>query len=531
MRSRLVFRSILSRSFSNHRFAAEFSDLFHHLSKSPSDPRTLRYIDSMLANTHLLDSTTSSLLVLRLLSHSKKLVRAKTVLANLTKKSTIPIPFLYSLVFQCLLPCSPIKDVELVWNEVVGELQCNHFNASDFVLHLCRRGRNAAEIEVVFRRVSFSKSRLSLRGYVALIGSLCGVENPNPFLAREVLREMEEKGFEADEFTYFALFRSFCRLGYVSEADSVLRNLIERRNYEVDSLIFANFFYGLCKSGKLREARKLFDKIVKKDHNLEKNLVPVLRPGRRVIFQLNSLARVSEVMAFEAYFLSLCSTGRVEEAERLLKDNTWKKAAMQNCVYRSFVEALFNADRSKDAIEFFEAERKKGHVYIGDIAIAVVVGLCKMGRVDDGILLLCKIVDDGFVPTACVWNQVLKSLWEEERLHEGKDLFDRMRSGRLNVSARPDASTYSIMIHGLLQKGETDAAISLLHEMVREKVPVNVHLYSTVAQNLYQHGRIEESHSFLNLMVENGSLVSYAAWEAFIDSMTTGSKIKDLPKF
>nr|XP_010909359.1 pentatricopeptide repeat-containing protein At1g63400-like [Elaeis guineensis] len=515
--------------FSNLRYAQDFSALVRSLSRNLNNPRLLAALDCVLAKTPLLDSTTS-VLVLRGLSHCKKLTRAKTVLSGLKERGTIPEPFLYSLVLQCLVPESPIRDVESVWRDIGSGPSDRCMDALDFVVYLCRRGEDAAEIERVYHRVSSSRWDLRREGYVALIGAICEGNNPNPRLARNVLREMEEKGFEADELTYFSLFRSFCRTGNVLEADSVLRSLVDRWDHELDISVYGNFFYGLCKSGRWREARKLFDKLSKKDGRLEVNPSPRLKPGRRIIFQFSPSNKVTKVMAFEAYVRSLCSAGRVEDAERMLKEAARKNAVLEICVYRSYIEALFRAGRVDDAIGFFEAEKRKRHIEVGGMAVAVIEGLCKRGRVDEGCQLLCEILDEGFVPTAKVWNWIVESYWEEGRVAEATGLFDRMRDGSCGGGSRPDASTYSVMIHGFLKKGDGMTAISLLEDMAREKMPVNFSLCSAVALSFHAQGKFEELNSYLNKMIENGILVSYAAWESLFESVTIRNEDDVLPE-
>ncbi|XP_008777992.2 putative pentatricopeptide repeat-containing protein At1g12700, mitochondrial [Phoenix dactylifera] len=519
------FLHTASQPFSNLRYAQDFSALVRNLSRNRNNPRLLAAVDSTLAKTPLLDSTTS-VLVLRGLSRCKKLTRAKAVLSGLKERGTIPEPFLYSLVLQCLVPESPIRDVESVWREIGSGPSNRCMDASDFVLYLCRRSEDAAEIERVCHRVSSSRWDLRREGYVALIGAMCEGNNPNPGLARNVLREMEEKGFEADELTYFALFQSFCRTGDVLEADSVLRTLVDRWDHELDISVYGNFFYSLCKSGRLREARKLFDKLAKKDRGLEVNPAPCLKPGRRVIFQLSPSNKVTKVMTFEAYVRSLCSAGRVEDAERMLKEAARKSMVPEICVCRSFIEALFRAGRVDDAIGFFEAEKRRRHAEAGAMAAAVIEGLCEMGRVDEGCRLLCEMVDEGFVPTAKVWNWILESYWEEGRVWEATGLFDRMRSGICGGGgARPTASTYSVMIHGFLRKGDIMTAISLLEDMAREKMPVSFSLCSGVALSIHAQGELELLHDYLNKMIENGILVSYAAWELLFESMTIRNEV------
>ena len=357
---------------------------------------------------------------------------------------------------------------------------------------------------------------------MALVGAMCRINDPNRPLGRVVLNEMEERGMEPDDLTYFAVFQSFCMIGNVLEADSVLRDWSRRRVFELDVSIYGSFLYGLCKSGKFREARKLFDKLTARDHDeqIAVDCSPLVKPRRRAIFQLTYPGTISKVMAFEAYFRSLCSFGRVDEAEVLLKLAMKKSAAPETCVYHGFIKALFGAGRADDALQFFESERKKGHVAARDHAVAIIFGLCENGRVEGGRELLNEMIDEGFVPTARVWNQIIKSYWETGSEEKAKELFEEMRSGLCDRhKTRPNAESYSLMVGKFLENGEVEMGISLLGEMVEKKLKAGVDLYSGIVRGLHKGGRVEESHKWLNQMIESGILVSYDGWESLYDSI------------
>ncbi|KAJ8471076.1 hypothetical protein OPV22_025419 [Ensete ventricosum] len=433
------------------------SFLLQVLSKTPSDPKSFAALDSALAEAHLLDSTASVLLI-RALSRCKKLTRAKSVLSGLKQRGTIPDLFLYSLVLQCLLPEALIRDVELVWHDIKGGGADGISGASDFVIGLCRHRVDTSEIEQVYRRVSRSRWSLSRQ--------------------------------------------SFCRVGNVFEADLVLRGMVHRWNCKLDILIYGNFLYGLCKSGKLREARKLFVKLLKKGQNIKDSLIPVLKPGRRVIFQLSSTKLISKSVAFGAYFQSLCKTGRIEEAEMLLKEATEKNIPVETCVYVSFIEALCRAGRAEEAVELLDLEKKKQSVSVGDITVAVIAGLCKLGQVDDGYRLLLDMINRGVSPTAQVCNWILKSYWVTGRMEEAVGLFEKLRAGNCGGCVRPDASTYSLMIHGFLGRGDIVMAVSFIEQMEREKMQVDVGLHSSVVRSLFTTGKLEETQHYMNKMIE-----------------------------
>ncbi|KAK8942963.1 hypothetical protein KSP39_PZI008851 [Platanthera zijinensis] len=509
----------LNPTTSSHlTLTSELLSLFSILAGNPNSPKILRSVDAILAQSHLLDCTTS-VLVLRGLAQSSKLTRAKTLLSSLNKRAQISNFFLYSIVLQSLLPQNPIRDVESVWNEV-SAIPFGEFTEI-FVFYICRRCDDAVDIELLCRRILSSRWPLSAGAFAALIGALCLKKNPNPNFSREVLMEMVERAFEVDDFCYYTVFRSFCRIGDVSGADSVLRSMIQRRNYELDLFVYEDFLHCLCKAGKFREARKLFDRMLKRGKIHDLGLGNNLKPGRRIIFQLSSPNLISETMAFEAYFRSLCSHGRLEEAEILVEEAAGKHIMPVVSVDKEFVNALFSTGRHDEAIRFFESKRKKRDVSAGDIAATVISGLCNNKRVDKSHELACELANEGYVLTSCVWNLIMKSYWEDGRAEKAMDVFEGIKSGNFCAFLRPDGSTYEIMIRGLLSIGMVEKATRVLEEMGRRKFAPSVDLYSVLVRTLHCFGRSKEAHGYLNFMIENGVFVSYAQWEVLFKSLTS----------
>lgn len=388
---------------------------------------------------------------------------------------------------------------------------------------MCRHCEDAAEIERIYWGILAIGWQVSREAYVAVVGAMCRIKDPDRQLGRIVLNEMAGRGMEADDLSYFAVFQSFCRVGNVLEADSVLRDWKNRREFELDVSIYGNFFYGLCKSKKFREARKLFDKLTTRVHNdqIAANSSPLPKPRRRAIFQLTYPGIISEIIAFEAYFRALCSFGRADEAERLLKDAMKKSTVPEVCMYNCFIKSLFRAGRANDALRFFESERKKGHVSARDIVVAVIFGLCENAQVHDACKLLNEMICEGFVPSARVWNRIIKSYLEMGSEEKAMEMFEKMHYESCDIyRTRPDEETYNMMIAKFLEKGEIEISISLLDELVGKKFKAGVDLYNGIVRGLHKCGRVDESRKWLNLMIEKGILISYEGWESLYDSVT-----------
>ncbi|XP_068657055.1 pentatricopeptide repeat-containing protein At1g12620-like [Aristolochia californica] len=492
-------------------FMKDFCSIIRELFANSRNFRALSSLDAFLDQSHLFDSATS-VLVIHALSHLKKLNRAKAVVVNLRKRGKLCDSFLYSLTMLCMVKQAKIRDVEIVWAEICGPATHVRIKFSDFVRYICKFGDDS-EAMLVCKRVLADDGALTSQDYVALIAALC--RKNESLLAMEIVQAMQEKGFEPDEITYIGLFQCLCKNGKVSEADLILRNLIKQTS-EIDICIYGSFIYGLCKSGKFREAHKLFHKLIQRS-NLQ-DPISSIRRGRRVIFQLNCRGAVPEIVAYETFFRALCCSGRVENAEKLLKEMMRKRSVLDVCVYKSFVKALFQVGRADDALRFCKALNKKGLASVEEISDSLIIGLVEVGRTDEARRLLDEILDNGSLPDSDVCNCVLAGYLKAKRRQEAMDLFDRMKKGHYGGIK---ATSYRVMVEGLFDHGDIEQGTVIFREMVGRDFPVNGTLYKAMIRVLCDCGRIEEAHGYLNEMMENGLLISYIEWKQIFYSLCT----------
>lgn len=484
------------------------------MSRNPNSYSSLTTLDSLLAKTHFLDSATS-LVLIDYLSQIKKLGRSKTIISHLKSRGCASDSFLYSLVFDFLVKDGTINDVENVWAEICGSVKS--FNFSNYVILVCKFG-GADEIKDVYERILMGvASVLERQSYVALSGALCKVNEG--LLAKDIVKEMYEKGMAVDGWTYFLMFQCFCRNGDFDEADLVLRKLI-KIGFIIDICTYGSFLHGLCKSGKLREANKLFQKLIKRGPvRVSNERGVVLKEGRRAIFQLNSQGVVPEMMAYESYFRALCNAGKLDEAEILLKKMMRGRILPEICVYGSFVKALIRSGRDKDAIKFLNVQKKKGLVRVDEIGRHVIMGLCEKGKADDALRVFEEIVMvNGFVNGSNVCNSILDSYWKESRVGKAELFFERWQLHKDNYG-RPDLMTYTIMLNGYCSHNDVSKALVVFEDMLKSKMVVNGALYERLIRGLCDSGRVNEAFQYLNDMIENGHLLFCKRWRALFQSI------------
>ncbi|XP_047335468.1 pentatricopeptide repeat-containing protein At1g12775, mitochondrial-like [Impatiens glandulifera] len=489
-----------------------FSSLTKDLSQNPRNFKSLRLLDSLLIQSHLFDPVTS-IFVIDCLSQLKKVQRAKSVISHLKTKGNISHYVLYSLILDFVLKDYKITDVESLWNEIPSfESQ---IDISDYIIHVSRHGENH-EIKAVFERIRMDLGSLNRDGSIALIASLCRINEG--LLAKEIIQEMNDNDVKVDDFSYFLTFQCLCRDGYIEEADFILRKLV-RTNWQIDISVYGSFLYALCKSGRFREANKLFNKLIKDEQSLSfQNRDISLKEGRRVMFQLSGKSLIPSIMVYEAYFRSLCSFGRLDEAEELLKKIMRMKIVPEICIYRSFIKALLSAGREDDAMRFLNSERLKGIVDSDELTGFLIEGLCEKGKIDLGFRILNGVVArGGFVNRVDLFNGLLEGYWKGGRVVEAEGLFGEMKKGSFGIV---NLRSYKIMVIGYCSGDcELKKVTSSFDEMVKNNIEVDWEVYEAVMMLLCCRGEFDRVLDYLNKMIETGSFVSSLRFRKVFDLM------------
>ncbi|KAJ0783164.1 putative tetratricopeptide-like helical domain superfamily [Helianthus annuus] len=453
------FSTVLPVPSPSLTFLQSLLNQIKHLSANPKHYPSLTTLDSLLTNTHMLNPATS-LIIIDYLTQINKLSRAKTLISHLNSSGTTFV----GLIFMD------------------GGSYC-----------------------------------LERQSYVALSAALCSLNEG--ILAKKVVNEMYDKGMVVDNWTYFSMFRCFCRNGDFDEADLALRKLV-KNGFVVDICVYGSWIDGLCKYGKYREADKLFRKFLKrgsvKKFGEEKK---VLKEGRRAIFQLNCEGVVPELMAYECYFRALCNAMKLDDAEVLLKKMISGRALPETCVYGSFIKALFRSGRDEDAMKFFKVQRKKGLVRVDEIVTYVIMGLCENGKSDDALRLFDEILTvNGFVNGSYVCNIILGGYWKHDGVSKAELFFERWRSNEVRYG-KLDVTSYTIMCNGYCSGNDVRKAVMVFEEMLKRKMTVNGALYERVIRLLCDCGRANEAFRYFNDMIENGHLVFCKRWRTIFQSV------------
>ncbi|XP_065866725.1 pentatricopeptide repeat-containing protein At2g13420, mitochondrial-like [Euphorbia lathyris] len=258
------------------------------------------------------------------------------------------------------------------------------------------------------RKFRFSPN---VRMYTVLIYGWCKIGRID--MAERFLKEMDERGIEANVVTYNVLLNGICRRA----------SLHPEGRFERTINLAENVFEEMRQRG------------IEADITSYSILLHVYSRGHKPQMTLDKLKVMKEkgiypsVVTYTSVIKCLCSCGRVEEAEELLcemmRDGVCPNAATYNCFFKEYR----GRKDSESALMLYRKMREKEVCCLSIQSYNILLGMfMKLNRME-----------------------VVKEIWE--------DLCRSSRGG-------PDLDSYTMLIHGLCEKNKWKEACSYFVEMI-----------------------------------------------------------------
>ncbi|KAL6568061.1 hypothetical protein OROHE_003745 [Orobanche hederae] len=137
---------------------------------------------------------------------------------------------------------------------------------------------------------------------------------------------------------------------------------------------------------------------------------------------------------------------------------------------------------------------------------------CRANLPSDAIRAFNKMVDFGFSPCVDDLDQLLFSLCKKKHVKHAQELFDRVKGGDLS----PSVKTYSIMIRGWGDIGDSGNAQKLFDEMLERGYTVDLLAWNSALHSLCKGGKVDEAHELFRGMRQKGLEPDAYSYSIFI---------------
>ncbi|VVB07918.1 unnamed protein product [Arabis nemorensis] len=340
--------------------------------------------------------------------------------------------------------------------------------------------------------------------FMILMKGLCKAGRMEEML--EILQRMRDNLCKPDVFAYTAMIRMLVSEG---DIDAGLRVWDEMKwdRIEPDVVAYGTLAMGLCKEGRVERGYELFKEMKSKkvliDREIYRVLIERFVADGKVMYacdlwkDLVNSGYIADLGIYNAVIRGLCNDKQVDKAYKLfqvaIKEELEPDFETLNPImvgyvvtrrlddfcnlldqiveYGYHVEDYLSQffrylcaeeERIPVALDMFDVLKTKdqGSVSVYNILMDV---LHKIGEIQKSLSLFSEMKDYGFEPDSSSYSIAICCFVEKGEIQEACSCHNKV----IEMSCVPSVSAYLSLARGLCQTGETDAAMMLVRECLR----------------------------------------------------------------
>lgn len=376
----------------------------------------------------------------------------------------------------------------------------------ELVEHILRRFENAGM--VCYRFFEWAAKQYnythSVKAYHTMIESLAKIRQYQ--LMWELVRSMKSKGLLNIE-TFCIIMRKYTRARKVEETLYTF-NVMEKYNVLPNLAAFNGLLSALCKSKNVRKAEEVFEKM--KDQFLPDSKTysilidgwgrePNLPKAREVFRQMIDADCKPDVVTYGILVDVLCKAGRVDESISIVREMDNNGCQPTSFIFSILVHTYGVENRIEDAVDAFMEMERRG--ISADVAVynALIGAFCKVNKFKNVYRLLKEMDSKGVTPSSRTCNIILNGLISHGETNQAFKIFRRM----IKV-CEPDADTYTMMIKMFFDKNEGDLALKIWKYMKLKQFVPSMHTFSVLINGLCEQGNTSRACVLMEEMIEKG---------------------------
>ncbi|XP_074305049.1 uncharacterized protein LOC141639974 [Silene latifolia] len=174
-------------------------------------------------------------------------------------------------------------------------------------------------------------------------------------------------------------------------------------------------------------------------------------------------------------------SGMFDHAYKLFDELPNKKRTQGVKCFNVLLGAAANSEKYDKVVELFRELPVKLSIKPNvDCYNTTMHALCKMGLVDEAVLLLDEMKENSLDISVVSYNTLLCAYYEAGECEKGNKLWERM----VKDGVAPDIHSYNFKIRGLINDGKLPEALELAMQLKDKGVKPNVGSYNVVIQGL-----------------------------------------------
>ncbi|GJX06697.1 putative pentatricopeptide repeat-containing protein [Tanacetum coccineum] len=348
--------------------------------------------------------------------------------------------------------------------------------------------------------------------FVRCLGGLGMVNEANEFFDR-----VKEMGCVPNEYSYNALLEVISKVGLV-DLMAVRMSEMRENGWECDKFTLTSVLQCYCRAGKFDQALEVFR-------------------------QMGELGWVDEYV-FTILVISLTKGGEVDKAIGLIDKMDGFKVSLNEKTFYVLIHGFVKNGNVDHGLSLLKKMQSSGLVPGISLYAVLIEGFCGKREFTKALQLYSQMKETGINPDVSILKNIVSSLADEKEmvllLKEAKDhvneksmttllntaLFILVKSGSIDKASHLlrtsmkddagddtfniknlvslDASSFEIVVDGLLGKGDLDMALDLFSDMDQIGCKQSLLLYNNLINALSDANKVEKCHELLKEMKANG---------------------------
>lgn len=317
------------------------------------------------------------------------------------------------------------------------------------------RMKRFQELHQVLDEMSSRKNLINERTYSIVVSRLCGAHKVDE--AIEFFNNIGDLGLERNLIAFQTLLLSLCRYKHVEAAEFLFRN--KRSEFRDEIKTWNIVLNGWCVLRSLRDAKRFWKDVVASECKPDK-------------------------FSYAIFINSLSKSGKTSTATKLLR-TMWEKGCRPDVtICNTVIDGLCFKKRIPEALEILGEMREKGCEPNSATYNTLIKHMCKiqrMGEVDSLLKEMEEKGDEDCRPNGLTYGYLLKAAKKAEDVER---ILERMEERGCKLQG----DTYNLVLRLMMEWGDAERVRCIWDEMGRNGFGPDRRSYTIVIHGLYDKG-------------------------------------------
>ncbi|RAL38135.1 hypothetical protein DM860_000829 [Cuscuta australis] len=359
------------------------------------------------------------------------------------------------------------------------------------ILDILGRMRRFDEVHQVLDVMSERGNLFSERTYEIVVNRYAAAHKIDE--AVEFLYKRRDFGLKIDLIAFQTLLLSLCRFKHVAAAEFLYHN--KKKEFKDEIKTRNIILNGWCFLGSLRETKRFWNDIV----------TSKCKPDR---------------FTYGIFINSLCKSGKITTAVKLFQ-TMWEKGFNPDvAICNSIIDGLCFKKRIPEALEIFRDMNDRECSPNSATYNSLIKHMCHIRRMEKAYELLCEMEENGdsCSPNARTYAYFLKSAKNKEEVTK---ILERMEKKGCEM----DEDTYNLVLRLYMNWDCSESVKATWDEMEMRGVGHDQRAYTIMVHGLYEKGKLEDALGYFKEMTAKG-MVPESRTRILVDAMNITLKDK-----